>query len=293
MVNEAIRRYDPNHLIMGCRFGSPPDEGILNAMKPWVDVISQNNYRPTMYERCDYLYEQTGLPVLIGEFSWNTDLFKRVPLPNEPEGGLKMKERMFRRGEITLLRAATHPGLVGYTWYRWVQPASTPERFTDGLVDYEDNEDIHQVLLKKTNPVLEQVRLAYSKQELDPEKALTGQVKLSVSTLRPDWNHMLNLTVVNGEWGDEFYGWQMTGQVLEGNLDARQASLKVKISFNPWKHRKGTFEGGEGAYDLSLQRNGRKIKGTFTGDYNGQKVEGEVEGYFLEEMPVALQAENL
>ena len=81
--------------------------------------------------------------------------------------------------------------------------------------------------------------------------------------------------------------------MLEGNLDARQASLKVKISFNPWKHRKGTFEGGEGAYDLSLQRNGRKIKGTFTGDYNGQKVEGEVEGYFLEELPVALQAENL
>ena len=293
LVNEAIKRYDPNHLILGCRFGSPPDEGILDAMKPWVDVISQNNYRPTMYERCDYLYEQTGLPVLIGEFSWNTDLFKRVPLPNEPEGGLDMKERMFRRGEITLLRAVTHPGMVGYTWYRWVQPASTAERFTDGLVDYDDNEDIHQTLLEKINPELERIRLTQSKKVFDPAKDLTGQVKLSVSGLRPEWDHMLNLTVTNGAWEKELYGWQMAGKVLEGSLDANQASLKINVNFHTWKHRNKVFEGGEGNYNLSLQRNGRKMKGTFTGDYNGKKVKGEVEGYFLEELPVALQANSL
>lgn len=293
MVNEAIKRYDPNHLILGCRFGSPPDKEILAAMKPWVDVISQNNYRPTMYQRCDYLYEQTGLPVLIGEFSWNTDLFKRVLLPNEPAEGLDIKERMFRRGEITLLRTATHPANVGYTWYRWVQPTSTPERFTDGLVDYDDNEDIHQALLKKANPMLEQIRLTYRNKKFDPAKASTGQVKLSVSNLRPDWEHMLNLTVTNGNWDNELFGWQMSGTVQEGSIDARRANLSIKVNFHTWKHRNKVFEGGEGVYELILERDGRKISGTLKGDYNGQQVNGKVAGYFLEELPVSLQAENL
>ena len=246
-----------------------------------------------MYQRCDYLYEQTGLPVLIGEFSWNTDLFKRVPLPNEPAEGLDIKERMFRRGEITLLRTATHPANVGYTWYRWVQPTSTPERFTDGLVDYDDNEDIHQALLKKANPMLKQVRLTYRNKKFDPAKAPTGQVRLSVSNLRPDWEHMLNLTVTNGNWDNELFGWQMSGTVQEGSIDARRANLSIKVNFHTWKHRNKVFEGGEGVYELILERDGRKISGTFKGDYNGQQVNGEVAGYFLEELPVSLQAENL
>lgn len=51
---EAIRRYDKNHLIFGCRFGEVPQEGeewykptpkeVIEEMKPFVDVFSYNCY---------------------------------------------------------------------------------------------------------------------------------------------------------------------------------------------------------------------------------------------------------
>ncbi|MFP4102151.1 hypothetical protein [Coleofasciculus sp.] len=41
--------------------------------------------------------------------------------------GLPATERMIRNGEQALTRAWTHPGLVGYTWYRWVdKPTNKP-----------------------------------------------------------------------------------------------------------------------------------------------------------------------
>ncbi|NEO85378.1 MAG: hypothetical protein F6J87_14185 [Spirulina sp. SIO3F2] len=124
----AIHRYDDHHLILGCRFGSPPSAALFTALKrPWVDVVSANNYRYAMYERMDQYYQATHLPILNGEFSWGHSVFAERPLPDEPEGGLPATERMVRNGEQALTRAWTHPALVGYTWYRWVdQPTGQP-----------------------------------------------------------------------------------------------------------------------------------------------------------------------
>ena len=45
---------------------------------------------------------------------------------------------MYRSGKATITRLAMHPGIVGFTWYRWVQGESTPEKFDDGIVNYND-----------------------------------------------------------------------------------------------------------------------------------------------------------
>jgi len=161
----AIHRYDTNHLILGCRFGAPPSDAVFSAVKkPWVDVVSANNYRYQMYERMDIYYKATQLPILNGEFSWGHRVFSERPLPNEPEAGLPATERMTRNGEQALTRAWTHPSLVGYTWYRWVdQPTNKPPYLPPvslGLVTLEDEPNRwHTDLLTKLNAQAEAIAL--------------------------------------------------------------------------------------------------------------------------------------
>jgi len=156
LTAEAIRRYDPNHLILGARFGAPPGSAVLAEFKPpWVDVISANNYRRNMFERTDIYYQPNKMPVLIGEFSWAGGAFterKNVP----PEARADIPAFVTKAGPESLEQAFTHPGLVGYTWYRWVQ---NPEgEIGYGLVDTEDNPVPFNIrLLTDVNARLEQI----------------------------------------------------------------------------------------------------------------------------------------
>ena len=154
-----IRKYDPNHLILGCRFGAPPGSAILAACRrPWVDVLSANNYRDTMFERIDEYYLPTKMPILIGEFAWSSGYFTREIESEDPiVKALPVPERAARRGEASLRRAAAHPGLVGYTWYRWVSAwdKTDPKAMPYGLVDTNDDPiGLHTVRLSQLNPAL-------------------------------------------------------------------------------------------------------------------------------------------
>ena len=132
---EAIRKHDPNHLILGCRFGGPPGAIILAGMKKqWVDVVSANNYRPNMYERMNVYYEGTGLPVLNGEFSYHSGLF-------QIKG--HTAEGMAKLGAQSLEELFSHPAVIGYTWYRWDAADPAPKNLDGspiscGLVNERD-----------------------------------------------------------------------------------------------------------------------------------------------------------
>lgn len=283
---EIIKRYDPNHLVLGCRFGAPPDTATLRVMTPWIDVISQNNYRPTLYQRIDYLYQSTGLPVLIGEFSWNPDLFKHVPVLNEPEGGYSLKERVHRRGEDVLLRAATHPAMVGYTWYRWVANTTKDDNFSYGLVDREDRPEMHNDHLRLLHPKIEPIRAAMAKAFPDAVQSNTGTVVITLENMRPDWNHVLNLEVHDGQWMDEAFGWQMEGHNISGELNKEGGILNLEVEFKEWYWQGNlALEAGLGIYEVQLERNGQYLSGSYNGTYNGKAVSGSIEGYFLPELP--------
>ncbi len=283
---ETIKRYDPNHLVMGCRFGAPPDTAVLRVIAPWMDVISQNNYRPTLYQRLDYLYQHTGLPVLVGEFSWNPDLFKYVPLPDEPTGGYSIRERVFRRGEDVLLRAATHPAFVGYTWYRWVANTTQEEAFSFGLVNRDDEVEMHIPALKQVHAQMEPLRRMVAGQEASLAAINTGTAVIFLHGMRPDWDHELNIQLTDGQWAPKSFGWQMEATTQGGQLDTEGGSLEIHVDFKEWYWQGNlALEAGKGDYALTLERDGQYLSGSFTGTYNGQPVSGTVEGYFLPALP--------
>lgn len=277
---QCIRRYDPNHLILGCRFGSPPPKCVLDAILPYTDVISVNNYQPILYERYDTVYQYTGLPLLIGEFSWNTDLYKKVPLPNETVP-LTLKDRMFERGSTTLLRTALHPGIIGYTWYRWVQEASTENIYYDGIVNYGDSLEMHAAMLQKINSILETVRVENAEGEWKNTPITTGEYTLFFEYLRPDWFHFIRFSIKNNRPNSLVYGWQMSGKILAFSQIKNHYHIKLSIDFKESAARNKTFESGKGVYELDLVRNGEKFYGQFKGNFNGKAMEGKVRAFFF------------
>jgi hypothetical protein len=290
-AHRLIRRYDPNHLILGCRFGAPPPRYVLDAIKPWTDVISANNYQPILYERYDSVFQYTQLPILIGEFSWNTTLYKEVAAPYEPE--MSLRDRMFARGKQTLGRMAQHEGIIGYTWYRWVQGFCTDTKFSDGLVDYADNPNMHVAELKVLNPRLSAIRRAAEMGQHPNQAMQEGEITLWGHNIRPGWQHYLRIKIAGGRAIRECYGYKMRGEILSQTVRPDHIKFNIRILFEPASGKNVTFASAEGVYEFVLHRppGARCFDGTFTGTADRQKMAGAARAYYFDDLNLSQVAQ--
>jgi hypothetical protein len=119
VCREAIRRYDPNHLILGCRYASTAPDPVVRGMGPYFDVISFNNYlfRPPVL-KLERITEITGKPTLLTEFS-----FKAMDsgLPNTRGGGEPVATQQDRVDGFTqyVHDLVALPTCVGYHWFEY------------------------------------------------------------------------------------------------------------------------------------------------------------------------------
>ena len=122
LSSAAIKAADPNHLVLGCRFGLVPPPGVIEAAARHADVISFNCYEFDPVGAIE-AYAAAGKPCLIGEFSFRS---ADSGLPNTNGAGPKVltqgeRAGCFRRYVGAALRK---PGLVGYHWFEHAdQPA--------------------------------------------------------------------------------------------------------------------------------------------------------------------------
>jgi hypothetical protein len=139
-VNSAIKKYDPNHLNLGLRFGgNPPEEIIKASSSVGFDVFSLNIYDySTNHGRLDKIEKLTGLPIIIGEFHFGTPGRGLAP-------GLAQTISQEERGvaySYYVENAAAHPSLVGTHWFQWWdQPATgrfDGENYNIGFVNVAD-----------------------------------------------------------------------------------------------------------------------------------------------------------
>jgi hypothetical protein len=77
VTHDAIRRYDPHHLILGDRYeaNAPLPAPIVNAADPYVDVLSFQDFRDPVTHMREW-YNKTGKPVIWADGSRNRQTVK-------------------------------------------------------------------------------------------------------------------------------------------------------------------------------------------------------------------------
>ena len=160
ITTEAIRKYDPNHLILGCRFagtyGAASPEVWRTAGK-YCDILTINIYpfidMKTMVAYTDYtmdvtvhdefnkLYQYATKPFLITEWSF-TALDSGVPCTfGSGQRFLTQKERS-RAAESFAKMLLAEKFILGYDYFMWCDEppggiiASFPENCNYGLINY-------------------------------------------------------------------------------------------------------------------------------------------------------------
>lgn len=132
-THDAIRRYDPHHLILGDRYeaNAPIAMEVINAAKPFVDVFSFQDFREPV-KHLKHWHETTGKPVLLADaarIKWNT-----VPGEFTPNNGDWYAE--------TLAALYDNPGCIGFHLCGAYQ-RNKARRY--GLLDERENPDSENV----------------------------------------------------------------------------------------------------------------------------------------------------
>jgi hypothetical protein len=106
VTHEAIRRYDPHHLILGDRYevNAPLPDEVLLAARPFVDVFSFQHFGPVERIRADLarFAEVTGKPVLLADSAGNL---------KQPDGTIRNDPVKYRD---TLAALRDIPACVGF-----------------------------------------------------------------------------------------------------------------------------------------------------------------------------------
>ena len=127
VCQEAIRRYDPNHLILGSRFSSRAPVPLSRGLGPYFDVFSFNNYdwRAPSYKLGEISKYSGGKPTMVSEFSFkavdsglpNSVVRKSLPLGmGQAVRGQQDRADLYA-GYVQDL--AGLPFCVGFTWFQY------------------------------------------------------------------------------------------------------------------------------------------------------------------------------
>lgn len=144
----TLKKYDPNHLNLGIRFGDPNSlqEDLLAICGKYFDVFSFNCYmlKPET-STMDRALAITGLPMIIGEYHFGT-------VDRGLAQSLWQVESQVQRGvayRYYTENAYAHPGLVGTGYFQWCDQDITGrfdgENYNCGLVDVTDRPYKEQV----------------------------------------------------------------------------------------------------------------------------------------------------
>jgi len=130
----AVKKHDPNHLILGIRFGGTPSDDVLRLGRLF-DVCSINVYEYEPTKQVERSYRLSGRPILIGEFHFG------VP-ENGLGSGLVQAMNQVERGKgyrYYVEQAASLEGFLGTHWFAWrdegVLGRRDGENYNLGLVD--------------------------------------------------------------------------------------------------------------------------------------------------------------
>ena len=173
ITTSLIRKYDPNHLILGCRYrGWVPAEVPLGA-RQYTDAQSLNYYASDALldsHTFAMIAEQSKQPLIVSEYSFHA-----------PDGRSGNRNRARFPGEVAnqaaraagyrlmTRRLAQVPYVIGADWFQWMDepPAGRARDGEDanlGVVDLQDRPYEQLVeAIRETTPLLDDIHAGSSK----------------------------------------------------------------------------------------------------------------------------------
>ncbi len=118
VISGALRKYDPDHLYLGCRFTRNFDkmEGVARKVGKYADVLSVNVYSAyPLREEMDLWYDAAQKPILIGEHH----IPPRTPKQLWPVYENFPDHKRYDMIENYVLTWASYPYAVGSHWYQF------------------------------------------------------------------------------------------------------------------------------------------------------------------------------
>ena len=265
----AIRRYDPNHFIIGLRWVGVPDETILSEEVQCCDIVSMNRYRVHIAEAFDMAYRRTGKPILIGECEPTNDSFRWARDPIEPPGGYEDDvARCGTRTYETMNRVFEHPGIVGYTFYAWKNASLHP--------DY-----VRPVVW--SNHRATAIRAARERSSSVKDwPQLNGQIFV-VLTGAPRDIQSFGFVCRDGVWNDRVYGHCLRGRAssIERTPTGIRIEMVYRVSQGPF-----VLTPGGGSCRIEMERvSATEMEGPFRGVFDDVESSGTARAYVHRPLP--------
>jgi|GEM_PF-741648 len=220
VLARAIRRADPNHMILGCRFaGGHAAEPVWQSAGRYCDVMSINYYgnvdlrhgiardhycpytgRP-LREAFDHFYKQGRRPLLITEWSFPA-IDSGLPCTKGAGQRFRTQAERARASEIFARAMLRMPQTLGYSYFMWVdEPAlgiSTPfpENTNYGLVS-EDGVSYRELAkaFTRVHADAPSLRRSASTPSRDPADYLPDERPADISPLPIDENVTKDSTI--------------------------------------------------------------------------------------------------
>jgi hypothetical protein len=149
VITGYIRKYDPDHLILGVRFAGSAPEPVITACGKYCDVISLNYYCKSMvFDR--YLFDNFFFlgqkPIMITEFSYRA-MENRSGDKNTKGADVTVATQEDRKTGYNryISQAMEFPYVVGYHWFEYFDQSPQGRSFDRensnyGIVDIYDKE---------------------------------------------------------------------------------------------------------------------------------------------------------
>lgn len=142
--HDAIRRYDPNHLILGDRntlhLQPPLQPWAIDIMRRYVDVLSVNFMGPpdTVYELLELVTRHWDGPILLADTG--AGVYQGEPAKAGYQARDLAEFEACYRGLMEMSLA--HPQIIGFAWCGWYETPDGHPNLRSGIVDCRTDEPL-------------------------------------------------------------------------------------------------------------------------------------------------------
>jgi hypothetical protein len=255
-TTELLRKYDPNHLILGVRFkGNAPKE-VVRAQRGRTDAVSINYYPSDAKLDADMfpmVTREADQPIIITEYSFHS-LDGRSGNRNTFGFSAQVLDQQARADGYKLFtqRLARVPYIIGADWFQWMdEPPSgrtmDGEDVNFGIVDVDDRPyELLVDAIRETTPTLNPLH-AQSPTDLGTDIArqkFSEQVRVDV----PYLDRPIKLNGELSDWPDDT---RLSGIRHSQTLGLDRSNLPLPNIRLAWNER-GLYFGAE-VFDRDIE----------------------------------------